>query len=273
MKKLLSVILCLTMMFSLSATGFAASATPNLNEVSQTYGIPVEVLETLDQPMLQSLINDMTNYDVVSSESKYIKIITNNKTETSRTIEGSYEQYISEIMSPIPFISDTDESSGWLRIHTTVIDKNNTTGQASCAFTWLTPPSPRQTDVMGLALTQGTFVHNSANGFYTHTSPNKDRTINYSSRSFDQEGHSINCKVKLELSDYLSEANDFMFLRSDFYKEGNSEGVNGVYGHKKWGLSINPSFSLSRAGVFSISGGFEFVDYYQQEKGYVSIHW
>lgn len=111
------------------------------------------------------------------------------------------------------------------------------------------------------------------NGFYTHTSPNDNYTQNYSASSFNQEGHSVSCKVDLRLSDYVSQTSDFMFLRADFYKEGNSEGVNSVYAHKKLGVSINPSFSLSRSGVFSIAGGINIYTYYQQDKGYISIYW
>ena len=78
---------------------------------------------------------------------------------------------------------------------------------------------------------------------------------------------------KLRLSDYVYDTHDYAFLRFNFTKEGTSEGVNGTYAHQKLSIAFNPSFSIDRYGVISASGGFSIVNYYVQEKGYVSINW
>ena len=89
----------------------------------------------------------------------------------------------------------------------------------------------------------------------------------------EETGAGVTANFKLRLSDYVYDTHDYAFLRFNFTKEGTSEGVNGTYAHQKLSIAFNPSFSIDRYGVISASGGFSIVNYYVQEKGYVSINW
>ena len=254
------------MPFSASAVNLSQD---RLEKVSDVYGLPIEAPERLSPDILDSLVEDAENNRLVSSSEKYVKIVVDENNDLKME-ESTYNEYLYDIRTRA---NDTDTSSGWMKFYTSVFEVNNTTGQASCAFTWLTPPSPRMTDVIGLSLTQGTFDYNTANGFYLHTSPNDNYEHQFTAGEITESGHSVICEVDLRNSDYISGTYDYMFIRANFAKEGTSEGVNGTYGHQKVGLALGLEFSLSRNGILSWSSSLQIATYYTQDKGYVSIRW
>lgn len=270
MKRLISTLLTVMMVFTLATPAFAIEASNDrFTTISNAFGIPTDALYTLDSATINSLYIDAVNNTLISSNDTYVKVET---TEAGDMImyEATYNQYLQETSSRI---SKTDESSGWMRFHTTVFEVDSRTGQASCAFTWLTPPSPRMKDVIDVSLRQGTVNYDTANGFYTHSSPNDNYSYTFKARDMEETGAGVTANFKLRLSDYVYDTHDYAFLRFNFTKEGTSEGVNGTYAHQKLSIAFNPSFSIDRYGVISASGGFSIVNYYVQEKGYVSINW
>lgn len=270
MKKLLCILIALAMTLSLSASAFAVeSSTVSFEEVSAAFGIPVAVLKTLDADTFNSLATDAVNNKLISSKDTYVKV-TLDENRNPVMQESTFAEYFQDTHTRI---SNPDSSSGWMKFNTSIFEKDSTTGQASCAFTWLTPPAPRMTDVVGLALTQGTFDYGTSNGFYSHSSPNDNYTYNFTASDLHEEGHGVTASFKLHLTDYANGINDFAFLCADFAKEGTSEGVNGSYGHQSIGISINPTFSITRGGKISLAGGLNIATYYAQETGYVSIRW
>lgn len=272
MKKLCSVMLSLILMFAISIPVFSAndnSDSSDLQKISDGFGIPVEVLVFLDTETIQSLYQDITMNRFVSATDSYIKVV---ETESGDIImeEATYEQYLMDNMSRV---STTNESSGWMRFHTTVYEVDSTTGLASCAFTWLTPPSPRMADVVGVSLRNGTTKAGTAYGFYSHTSPNDNYNYTFTSSDIRETGEGVTAEFDLRISDYVSETNDFIFLCLNFTKDGAAEGVTGTYAHQKISFTFSPSFSIDRTGVISLSSGIDIISYYAQKSGYVDIVW
>lgn len=263
MKKISSLILALSMVFALSVTAIAAENTSSTNEeLSNIYGIPMSVLETSSATTLSDLRSDLGQGTVVSSNDTYIKI-SYNELGDSIAQEVTYQEYVVSTR-----LRDTDQNS-WMKVHTTIIDKGSY-AQVSAAYTWLTRPAFRMRDVIGLSITQGTFIDNSADGFYTYSTSQGTFDTNFTS-GFDYQGHGIVRNVTLAKPDYPTKS-DFMFIRANIYKEGASEGLNGTYGHQRASISIAPRFTIDRNGILS-AVGFNLGMTYDTFKGYTSIKW
>lgn len=268
MKKITSLLLSILMLFSLTISAAASPQLASLAETSEVFGIPIDILEDLDQDMLMSLREDAAKSGKISYTDTYVRVV--EEADGTHMVPSTYAEYLRATQTRV---SKTDESSGWMKFHTTLIEVDATTGQASGAFTWLTPPSPRMMDVVGLALANGVFDMNSANGFYRYSCPGRIEETQFIQSDIKEEGHSVSCKFQLERSDYLSDAQDFIFLRATFAKEGNSAGVNSTYGHQKLAINLNLEFSIGRNGVISCSVLPSLSTYYDQAKGYASIRW
>lgn len=159
-----------------------------------------------------------------------------------------------------------------MRINTTILDYGSY-AQISASYTWLTRPNFRLRDVLGLSITQGTVIEGTADGFYTYKTAQGTYTTDFSDTSslFDYEGHGLVRPVALAKPDYPV-TYDFMFLKCNIYKESNSEGLNGAYGHQRLSISFTPSFNIDRSGVLSCVG-LSIGMAYDQFKGYTSISW
>lgn len=90
MKKFLSIILSLAMIFTLSITAFAAAPSENqLSQISDGFGIPMDVLADLDSETIRSLYEDVSTNKFISASDSYIKIITQESGEVIMR-EGTY---------------------------------------------------------------------------------------------------------------------------------------------------------------------------------------
>ncbi len=276
MKKMYTLFLALSIFFSCTFSTHAMEIQTErepLSLVSEVFGIPMDVLAFVDVEMLDSLIYAAENNEVIDSSEAYIKVTMDETGDISMST-ASYQEYLRDTVGSYSVnASTTDSSSGWMRFYTTVLSVNSTTGQASCSFKWLTSPSPRLKDVVGLALRNGTVKSGTANGFYSHSSPNTKYYHTFTSSEIRESGEGVTANFKLKLTDYVSEASDFAFIQTNFIKEGKSEGVTGTYAHQKFQLAVSPSFSINRQGLISISSGLKIVTYYVQDTGYVSIMW
>ena len=76
--------------------------------------------------------------------------------------ESTYQEYLDSMQSKAP------KSDEWMKVHITIIEKDADCAQISAAFTWLTRPSFRMRDVMGLSIIHGTIVNGTAKGFYRY---------------------------------------------------------------------------------------------------------
>lgn len=263
MKKLLSISVALVVILAMSMTAFAAVPdTISSEDLSEIYGIPIPVMSSLSTTMRLKLGNGVNHNNVLASNDTYFKIISN---ENGADIiqKASYQEYLNNHE-----MRDTDENS-WMRVHTTIIDKG-TYAQVSAAYTWLTSPAFRMKDVIGLSITQGTFIDNSADGFYTYTTAQGSFSTDFTS-GFDYQGHGIVRNVILAKPDYPVKS-DFLFMRANIYKEGSSEGLNGAYGHQRASVSVNPAFNIDRNGVLSCVG-INVGMTYDRFKGYTSTSW
>lgn len=266
MRKLVSFVLCLVMVFSLASPALATETSQTSDQqISSIYGIPSDVLAELPDDICVSLTESLDGMISFSVEETYVKI-THTDTGESIANPASYAEYLRSST-----LRDTDEND-WMRIHTTIVDYG-TYGQVSAAYTWLTRPNLRMNDVIGLSLTQGTIIDNSADGFYTYTTSQGSFTTDFTDTpsKFDYEGHGLVRNVTLAKPDYVVNS-DFLFLRCNIYKESGSEGLNGSYGHQRVSVSIVPSFNIDRSGVLSCVG-LNVGMTYDRFKGYTSISW
>ena len=265
-KNIFALLLSLVMIFSLSLSASATESPSNSSDsISTIYGIPETVLSTLPNDILTSLSNSVNNIVDYSTQVSYVKV---SHTESGYSIAtpATYQDYLTDTM-----LRDPDEND-WMRIHTTIIDYG-TYGQISAAYTWLTRPNFRMNDVIGLSITQGTVIDDSADGFYTYTTSQGSFTTDFSDtpNKFDYEGHGLVRNVILAKPDYPVNS-DFMFMKCDIYKEHDSEGLNGAYGHQRVSIAIVPSFNIDRSGVLSCVG-LNIGMTYDRFKGYTSIQW
>lgn len=271
MKKFLSILLSLVLLnTTMTATTLAYENTNEVySQISETFGITSEELALLDPQIIQSLYNDILTGDLVATQETYIKITTNEAGQISME-ESSYLDYMAETHGRI---TNPDSSSGWMRFDTSVISYDSKSGSAYCHFTWLTPPSFRMTDIVGVSLRQGTLDYNTAYGYYSHHSPNDDYIYNFKASDISETGAGATATFKLRYSDYTYEASDAAFLSLRFTKDGPSEGVNGSYAHQGVAFSFSPSFSIDQFGDISASSGVNISPFFTQAKGYVSIRW
>ncbi len=237
----------------------------------------MDILKTLDKETLQSFKINVANERLVSSNEAYIKVIVDENGEMKME-EGSILEYLTESQTlksntNVSINSSTNTDRGWIRIFTSVFEMNPTTGRATAGFTWLTTPSPRMRAVVGIGLRSGVVTSGTTSGFYNHTSPNKSYNYKFKSIDINETGVGTTANYRLTTSDYLSEANDYTFIQTNFTKEGNSEGATATYGHQRFQISVTPSFSIDRNGVISFSGSISFLTYYRQASGYASINW
>ncbi len=267
MKKLLSIVLSFSLIFGLVPVTALATSLDSPDDVKQqisdVYGIPISVLDTLDQDTFDGLSNNLSEAISVSSEDTYIKITSTESGENLIT-ESTYQEYLFSSISP--YASDTRENS-WMRIHTTILDKGSY-AQVSAAYTWLTDNVFATHDVIGLSIVQGTFMSRTASGFRSYNNLGTIRTIYFTENDFVEQGHGITCTFPLE----AITKNNFLFMQADIHKEAHSEGLNGSYGHQRISISFAPDFSIDRSGNLSCAG-FSIGMAYDQYSGYVDIAW
>lgn len=149
MKKLFSIALAFTLVLGLVPVSAFAVETETSNvtkqQVSDVYGIPMSVLDTLDEDTYNSLSEQISDALNISSGDTYVKI---SYTESGDSIitESTYQDFL--VSSLLSRVSGTDENS-WLRIHTTIVDKGSY-AQVSAAYTWLTNNIMAAYDIIGL---------------------------------------------------------------------------------------------------------------------------
>lgn len=284
MKRILSaavlVVLLLVMSFSIvqietndvsHADDVGDSNTENdfLDDVSWTiasvYGIPDSVLETMPKDIYSALAADIDTVIGVSTSEAYFEIIYEGNGE-STIREASYQEYM-----------DFEKKSGthtsdWIKIHTAIVDMDST-AQVSAAYTWLTRAASRMTDVIGLSISNGIFVDNSADGFYVCANADDFIYTDFSETpdAFDYSGRSFFRKVALEKEKNFG-AGDFLFIRGSIYKEGASESLLGLYAHQKAKAYPDFTLGLDSSGMF-YSDDIDINKNYDQLQGCISIIW
>ena len=272
MKKVLSVILSISLVFTLVVTPAIATSEDYeeavLTRITEVYNIPREILEILDENTLASLSDGIFDKILLAQNDVYLEI-SENHDGTYEINEHTEQEYLAELRSR----ATKSDSNSWMRISNTILEIDEDTAEASASFRWLTNPICKMYDVVALALTQGTFTGD-AEGFYAYGNGSDYGSSDF--YDFDMEGHSVSHTFYLMQSrdpDDASYDENMAYLRAKFYNEGASEGVNAVYGHQKIGLSIAPEFSVSREGEISLSGGISFAAYYEDFPVYQAILW
>lgn len=251
MKKITTLLFTTILFFSFSLQSFAStgvSLTPetplndnHLGEIEKIYGIPAEVLRSLNEETINSFQTDVDPEDL-SSKTIYVMITEDNSGLSSSKAFTEFE-YLKELAKEEA--SQLSNENSWMRIHLTLISKSSTVGEVSGNFTWLKRPAFRMKDVVGLVVQNGTVINNSANGFYSHSTSQGPSTTYWTS-GFKYFIGGVTKTQTLAKPDYPV-LTDNMFIRFQIHKNG-AEGLFGTYGHQRMSLNVsNPTFELTRS--------------------------
>lgn len=131
------------MVLSISSTAVASESIASLSEVSEAYGIPMDILKSLDKETIKSYRTNVANEKYFSSNETYIKVTIDENNEMHME-ESSLSEYLmeSQLMKSdtgVSINSSTNTNRGWINIFTSVFERTATTGRATASFTWLTP--------------------------------------------------------------------------------------------------------------------------------------
>lgn len=275
LKRIMSIVLTLVMVLGMSISALASNEitidSKKLQKISDLYQIPMSILESLNKDSINQLSKDIDTKKLISVSDKYIKFVEQDDGNVV-AVEGSLFEYLNEQSMPTIMVSADDSSSGWMKVRSTINVIDSTYAEVAGAFTWLTRPSLRLKDVVGLALAQGTIVGGTGYGFYNYSTALGSTNTYYSASSFAYEGHGLTRTQILAKPNSYPVLSDYIFIRANIYKEGSSEGLNASYGHQKLGITFGNNFTITRTGILSIVG-FTIGTYYNQCKGYVSTGW
>lgn len=170
MKKFLSIVLSLSMIVGLFPTIALAAESDDYESikehVSQVYGIPMGIVDTLNEEKVRSM--DIDDNQVVSVNEEYVNFVTDENGETT-VIPSTEEDYLAYAASPAPQDNPFSDDNGWMKIYLIIID-NGSTLDISSTYTWLIQPRVTygQHDMLTIAWENGSYVRGSAEGFYSY---------------------------------------------------------------------------------------------------------
>lgn len=276
MKKIISILFSSILFFSFSLNAFASSNASlysdsnhleRLNKIEQIYGVPMYVLESLDEETLNIFYTEVNTEDVISKTS-YVKFTEDSNGQIT-TQSFNEAEYLNEIALEKITLEDNPQTlaeNSWMKIKLTLLSRSDTVGEVSGHFTWLTRPTFRLHDVVGLVVQNGTAIKDSAAGFYTYQT--SQGTVNNTWTSgFKYFIGGVTKTQTLAKPDYPV-TSDNMFLKFQVHKNG-AEGLFGTYGHQQLSISVSsPSFELVRTSGklkpinFTLGKSYdEFTDY------------
>lgn len=171
-KKVLATILSLAMLVSITPLSVMAAENTSYevikHQVSSIYGIPLEIVDSLDEEKVRGLHIDESQ--VISAEEQYIHFSTDEDGNTTVT-EETEQDYIDYVSTPSTVANPVTEThdDGWMRIYLIIIN-NGSTLDISSTYTWLVQPRVTygQQDLLTLKWENGSYVPNSAEGFYSY---------------------------------------------------------------------------------------------------------
>lgn len=256
-KRLLSVILVFSIVFCFSIPSFASSPSivsdyATLNQLSEIYQIPLDVLRTLSPEQLKNM--EVSSGQKYYTHEEYIKFI-ENKDGNVIAVPGTFQQFKAEQNMTSPYASGgaTDESSGWMKVYVVIIDDPGRTARISGTFTWLDGGTRyRMTDVIGIAFQNGTYVTGSANGFYSYK-PEGVSSESITLNNFATESSNFRIvKSEVPMRTDVNRSDEVIYMGIEIYKNvgAQAEIARAIYGHQIMKLDLA---SLINAGLDLLS--------------------
>ena len=237
-----------------------AISSPEISEevcsaVAVVYGIPSEILSTLDTEYVNSLYSAIqSNPDSIESYDIY------------HTGEGG----VGGSTAPRGFASGTEEVQGPVKIRLTIMEIDADTLQISAAFDWRQMADERMHDIITVGCSKGVVWANSTDGFYTHTDDaGHTETLNFvkekpnSSKDgiFSEHHRGAVGEFDLELIDAAPQK-DYAFIRTNITREGAGETIFAAYAHQTEAVSVDFNINFYD-GDFSAAPGPAFDAVYQ----------
>lgn len=170
MKNNLSVFLSLAMILSIVPMTALAAEIDSYNgikqHVSDVYGIPLDIVNTLDEAKVRRM--DVDDSQVVSAKEEYANFVTDENGDTT-VIPSTEEDYLDYINKPATRSNPTTDDNGWMKIYLIIID-NGSTLNISSTYTWLIQPRVTygQHDLLNITWENGSYIRGSAKGFYSY---------------------------------------------------------------------------------------------------------
>lgn len=179
MKKLLSSILSITMIIvTLSASATASSIenarnVENLDyqtiklRVSNIYGIPLDIVEHLDEARVRKLNADVAPDATIFSSESYVRFEANDQGE-SKAIPCTEQQYLEYLSTPVLHANPGTVDVGWMKVYLIIIDDKSGNIDISSTYTWLQQPRviADQYDVITMWWENGSYLE--GEGFYSY---------------------------------------------------------------------------------------------------------
>lgn len=201
--------------------------------VSSIYQIPMDVLDTLDESYIRDL--DVDYSQVLSTQEQYVKFSVDKVGKVIAT-PASKTECLNDINKPSTYglISDEAENA-WIRIYVVMIDQGNFI-DISSTYDWITTPQVRAGayDLLSIRFENGTYVPNSASGFYSYNYNGTTKRSNLT--GFEPASNSwkqMNCAFKL--NDGVLAKEHFAQMKVTIIKNvgAKAERAMSIYGHQE----------------------------------------
>lgn len=258
-KKILATILFVAMMLTLSPTSALAIENKDFEtmkqQVSDTYGIPIEIVDTLSETKIRNLYTTIAENQVVSSEEQFFHF-TVDEDGNSSVSQESEQAFLDYASSPVAMddnpVTKVHED-GWMKIYLIIIDKGDTL-DISTTYTWLIQPRVTygQQDLLTLKWENGSYIPNSANGFYSY---NINGITNHSedllSSGFKRPSEDLkSINYAHPMNDSGARRNEFFHMMVTIEKNTglSRETAHSAYGHQYKTLNFNLGTALGAAG-------------------------
>lgn len=273
MKKGISFLLTFSVLCSLlvpAALAYDGGGTENLDQsysavkerVSEIYGIPNDILETLDEEYVRSL--DASPDQVIGSEKNYIKFSTDESGKPVAEVK-TYNDYLNECMSLYADDNPKEDElfSGWLEVRLTVIQDSDTEARCAAVFDWAIDPSAyyKLQDIMAISFQNGTYS-GEASGFHSF----KEQGENCYPEVYDASDFQNYSTAKrfvylpIQLEEYQTDHFFFMSVKVVLDSDSNADRIFATYYRQTveldWESVISSGINLVSAFVVrELTGG------------------
>lgn len=209
-------------------------------------------MNTFSEEKLQNM--DINNSQLVATNEQYVSFITNDIGETI-VVPSSEEDYLKYLASPTTHANPNSGSKSWMKIYIIIIDDGSTM-RLSATFDWLTQPTIlfKTYDLLSIKWDNGSYIPNSAEGFYSYQSymTGKQHTVSLSGFAQSEENFKqVNvCKL---MNDSNVELSPFFHMMVRIQKNSglNNETASAYYGHQDRAISVHPVAALGSAVSFA----------------------
>lgn len=256
-KKILAAFLFITMMLNLSPTSALALESKDFEtikqQVSDTYGMPIEVVDSLTEAKIYDLYDTIAENHVISTEEQFFRFTVDEdgNSSISRESEQAFLDYVSSPSVMDNPVTDTNKDK-WMKIYLIIIDKGDTL-EISSTYTWLVQAQATagQHDLLMLKWENGSYVPNSANGFYSYSLNGRTYSENLLSSGFKRPNDDLkSINYAHPMNDSGVRQNEFFHMKVTIEKNTglSLETARSAYGRQYQTLGLNLGTALASAG-------------------------